>query len=227
MISGLLSAITKKERKDLLIAWIAISLAFTFIYVRYQVTVETFVLFFVISIFTVGVGFLLHELAHKFVAMKYGYWAEFRKDAQMLLIALVLAAIVGVVFAAPGATMIYAPPGRTMTREESGRISFAGPVTNLLLCIPFLLLTIAGAALGYPYLGGVLSYVVFTVGMVGLSVNSMIAFFNLLPISVLDGKKILAWNPAAFIVAIVLSLGLILLSFDYGGSLSALINALL
>ena len=188
----------------------------------------TFVFFFVVSLLTVGVGFLLHELAHKFVAIKYGYWAEFRKDTQMLLVAIALAALVGVVFAAPGATMIYSPEGRMMTREESGKISIAGPAVNLLLCIPFFLFMVAGAAMGYlSSTGGLAAFIIFTIGMVGLSVNSMIAFFNLIPISVLDGKKILAWNPAVFAVAIVVSLGLILLSFDYQGSLSAILNAIL
>ncbi len=227
MKSGLLSAITKHERRDLLIGWLAIALAFTFIFIRSGVTPFTFVLFFVISLFTVGIGFLLHELAHKFTAMKYGFWAEFRKDTQMLLVAIAVAALVGVVFAAPGATMIYSRDGRMMTREESGIISIAGPAINLLLCIPFLLMIIAGAAMGYPFTGGLAAFVVFTIGMVGLSVNSMIAFFNLLPISVLDGKKIFTWNPAAFAVAIILSLGLLLLSFDYGGSLNALLNMIL
>lgn len=223
----IISTITKIERRELIIAWLAIALAFTFIFIRSGVTPETFVLFFVISLFTVGVGFLLHELAHKFMAIKYGYWAEFRKDTQMLLVAIALAALVGVVFAAPGATMIYSRDGRMMTREESGMISIAGPAVNLLLCIPFFLMLVAGAAMGYPYTGGALSLILFLTGMVGLSVNSMIAFFNLLPISILDGKKVLSWNPAVFAVAIVASLGLILLSNDFGGSLSAVLNAIL
>jgi len=226
MKSGLISLITEHERKDLLIGWLAIALAFTFIFIRGGVTPDGFVLFFVISLFTVGIGFLLHELAHKFMAIKYGFWAEFRKDTQMLLVAIALAALVGVVFAAPGATMIYSRDGRMMTREESGIISIAGPAVNLVLCIPFFLMIVAGAALGYPD-GGILSLILFLTGMVGLSVNSMIAFFNMLPISVLDGKKIFTWNPAVFAVAIVLSLGLILLSSNFGGSLDAVLNAIL
>lgn len=222
----ILSVITKIEKRDLLIAWIAIALAFTFIFIRSGVTPETFVLFFVISLVTVGVGFLLHELAHKFTAIKYGYWAEFRKDNQMLLVAIALAALVGVVFAAPGATVIYSRDGRMMTREESGIISIAGPAVNLLLCIPFFLMIVAGVGMGYPYTGGLLAMIFFLTGTVGLSVNSMIAFFNLLPISILDGKKVIAWNPAIFAVTIIASLGLILLANDFGGSLTTLLNAI-
>ena len=187
----MLERIPLRERRDLLIAWLAISIAFTLIYIRGGVNVAGFIFFFVMSLLTVGVAFILHELAHKFTAMRYGYWAEFKKDNQMLLVAVVMAALVGVVFAAPGATYIYG----NATRAENGRISAAGPLTNLLLCIPFALLMLFG--------GGLIGIV----GLVGFRVNAMIATFNMLPISVLDGRKILAWNPAVFAVLMVASAG--------------------
>jgi Zn-dependent protease len=187
----MLERIPLRERRDLLIAWLAISIAFTLIYIRGGVNVTGLIFFFVMSLLTVGVAFILHELAHKFTAMRYGYWAEFKKDNQMLLVAVVMAALVGVVFAAPGATYIYG----NATRAENGRISAAGPLTNLLLCIPFALLMLFG--------GGLIGIV----GLVGFRVNAMIATFNMLPISVLDGRKILAWNPAVFAVLMVASAG--------------------
>ena len=130
-------------------------------------------------------------------AMRYGYWAEFQKDNQMLLIAVVMAALVGIVFAAPGATYVYG----NATRTENGRISAAGPVTNLLLCIPFAaLMLLSGSGL------------LWIVGLVGLRVNAMIATFNMLPISVLDGRKVLAWNPVVFAVLMIASLGVLVWS---------------
>jgi len=215
----MLERITERERRDLVIAWLAIAVAFTLIFVRGRIDPVGFVVFFAISLVTVGIGFVLHELAHKFTAMRYGYWAEFRKDNQMLLVAVLLAALVGVVFAAPGATMIY---GTAMTREQNGRISAAGPITNLLLCIPFLGIVVLGAALS-----GVAGLLFSQVGIIGLTVNSMIAAFNMLPVSVLDGKKVLAWNPAIFGVLIAASFAMLLLSFNYGGSLDALIGLFL
>ncbi len=190
----MLERIPLRERRDLLIAWLAISVAFTLIYIQGRVSPIGLLFFFVMSLVTVGVAFVLHELAHKFAAMRYGYWAEFKKDNQMLLVAVVMAALVGIVFAAPGATYVYG----NATRNENGRISAAGPVTNLLLCIPFAALMLFGG-------GGLLG----TVGLVGLRVNAMIATFNMLPISVLDGRKILAWNPVIFAVLIIASLGIL------------------
>lgn len=191
----MLERIPLRERRDLLIAWLAISVAFTLIYIRGGVNLNTFLLLFVMSLVTVGVAFVLHELAHKFTAMRYGYWAEFQKDNQMLLVAVVMAALVGVVFAAPGATYVYG----NATRTENGRISAAGPITNLVLCVPFAALVFLTGGAGLLGL----------VGIVGLRINAMIATFNMLPISVLDGRKVLDWNPAVFAVLIVASVGLL------------------
>jgi len=185
--------ISLRERRDLVVAWIAISVAFTLIFIRGGVRLQELFLLFGMSLVTVGVAFVLHELAHKFAAMRYGYWAEFRKDNQMLLVAIVLAALVGVVFAAPGATMIYG----NVTRRENGTIAASGPITNLLLCIPFLFLTL--------FSGGVLALV----GLFGLRINAMIAAFNMLPVGVLDGRKVLAWNPAIFAALAVAAFGIL------------------
>jgi Zn-dependent protease len=208
--------IDRVERKDLAIACLALALAFTLIFIRggWNTWMDLVFIFF-ISVITVGAAFILHEMAHKFTAMKFGYYAAFRKDNGMLLMGVALAALVGVVFAAPGATVIYGQPGREMTKRENGIISVAGPVVNLCLGVLFFVILIAGFA--------VQSAPVIILGTVGLSVNGMIAFFNMLPISVLDGKKVLAWNPVIFAVVILLSLGMILFSMNYAGVMDMVI----
>jgi len=213
----MLERISRRERFDLLIAWLAISLAFGLIFINdprisaiISDSLGRFLLCFVLSLFTVGIGFVAHEMAHKFTAMRYGYWAEFRKDNTMLLVAVALAALVGVVFAAPGATVIYSNNrfGGGLSREENGKISAAGPVTNLLLCIPF------AALLLYGGISSSLSGNIATLtGMMGLQVNAMIAAFNMLPVSVLDGRKVFAWNKGVFAVLIIAAFGTLLLSY--------------
>jgi Zn-dependent protease len=210
--------ITRREEADLFVAWMAIAISFTIIKIApYGITGPVLridpvvmLLYFGISLVTVGVGFILHEMAHKFTAIRYGYWAEFRKDNIMLMMAVLLAALVGFVFAAPGATVIYSNTGdgRVMTREQNGIISASGPVVNLLLCIPFLILV---------YLGGTTvdssTYILRVIGIFGIQINAMIAAFNLLPISILDGRKVFAWNIPVFLVLIVVSFGTLLASF--------------
>ncbi len=197
---GVFHSISPTEKRDLAIAWMAISLAFMILFVRDAFTRTggldpvTMILFFLIALLTVGVAFVLHELAHKYSAMKYGFWAEFRMDPGMLVVAVAMAALVGIVFAAPGATMIS---GSSISKRQNGIISAWGPLTNLLLLIPFSCILIAGITMNQS--------IVYVIGFIGLEVNAMIAAFNMLPIGNLDGSKIFSWNPAIFVVMIAVS----------------------
>ena len=194
----MLERIPPREWRDLGIAWFAITLAFTVVFIRDNISVATFLLVFMVSSLTVGVGFILHEMAHKFTAISYGYWAEFQRDNLMLVVAVAMAALAGVVFAAPGATVIY---GSTLTREQNGRISASGPAANLLLAIPFIGMALAG--------GGFIS----VIGVMGWKVNAMLASFNMLPVGPLDGKKVLAWSPVFFFLLIGIGFGILVLSY--------------
>ena len=216
----MLERITRREEADLFVAWIAISLAFTIIKIApggiqgqvKSLTPLDLIIIFGISLMTVGIGFILHEMAHKFTAIRYGYWAEFHKDNSMLLIAVVIAALTGFVFAAPGATVIYtnANDGRGLSREQNGKISAAGPVMNLLLCLPFAaLLVIAG---GLSSLNG---NILAQIGLAGIQINAMIAAFNMLPISILDGKKVFSWNISVFVILILAAFGTFVTSFYF------------
>ena len=212
----MLERITRREEADLFIAWIAISLSFAIIKIAPygilgpvgKVSLISALIYLGIALLTVGIGFILHEMAHKFTAIRYGYWAEFRKDNSMLLVAVALAALVGFVFAAPGATVIYtnAADGRGLSREQNGRISAAGPVTNLLLCIPFAALLVIGGGLTS---GNILAQI----GLAGIQINAMIAAFNMLPISILDGNKVFSWNIPVFLVLILAAFGTLVASF--------------
>ena len=212
----MLERITRREEADLFIAWLAISLSFAIIKIAPYgilgpvgpVNPVTALIFFGIALFTVGIGFILHEMAHKFTAIRYGYWAEFRKDNSMLLVAVALASLVGFVFAAPGATVIYSNDGRGLTREQNGKISAAGPVINLILCIPFaVLLVLAG---GLTSLNG---NILAQIGLAGIQINAMIAAFNMLPISILDGNKVISWNMPVFLLLILAAFGTLVASF--------------
>lgn len=195
----MLERIPPREWRDLCIAWFAITLAFSVVFRWAGMSLADFALVFSISSVTVGVGFILHELAHKFTAMHYGYWAEFRKDNLMLLVAVAMAALAGIVFAAPGATVIY---GQGLSRRENGWISASGPATNLILALPFVAISFLG--------GGILA----SIGFWGWKVNAMLAAFNMLPVSILDGRKILAWNPGVFGLLIAAAFALLYLSYS-------------
>jgi Zn-dependent protease len=205
IIMSILDQIPQRERRDLLIAWLALAAAFTIANVGgTRLFPSIIVEMFLISALTAGIAFIVHEMAHKFTAMKYGFWAEFQMNSTMLVVAVALAALAHVVFAAPGATMIYA---QSITREENGKISLAGPLSNLILIIPFLVVLMAGISAGI----GILALI----GLMGIRINAMIAAFNLLPLGPLDGVKILAWNTPIYIGTVLVAFGTLYASLSY------------
>jgi Zn-dependent protease len=189
---------SETEIKHLVIAWLAIACAFTIILHRWY-SLSLFSVF-VISAVTVGFAFIFHELAHKVVAQRYGAWSEFRMAPLMLLMGL-LTAFMGFIFVAPGAVMIFNP---YLTREESGKIAVAGPMMNVTLA--FLFFALFSLA---PY--GMIGLI----GKFGMTINAWLAAFNLIPVSVLDGKKVLAWDRGVYGVALVIAIFVLIISMGY------------
>ena len=52
--------------------------------------------------------------------------------------------------------------------------------------------------------------------MIGFQVNAMLAFFNMLPVGPLDGRKILRWNAVVFVALIAVSLLVLYVSLQPG-----------
>jgi len=204
------------EIKHLFYAWAAITFAFANVLVKVQTNSSLlgvgsyggriFLEYIVISGIAVGLGFLIHELAHRFVARKYGLMAEFRASIPMLLFA-VLLSFTGFVFAAPGAVLIM---GRT-TKRQNGIISLSGPLSNLVMAIIFLIISVV--VIGTL---GITSTFVAKLLMYGFMINTWLALFNLIPISLLDGRKIFRWNKVVWglttgfaVVLFLLQMGMI------------------
>jgi Zn-dependent protease len=214
----MLERISRREEFDLFIAWIAISLAFLIVQIvpngilgaPIPTTPFDALEIFGISLVTVGIAFVFHEMAHKFTAIKFGFWAEFRKDNNMLLVMGALAALVGMIFAVPGATVIYDTTGRGISREQNGKISVAGPLINLLMCIPFVVIFLLSGGFSAAISGNLFA----KLGLAGIQINAIIAAFNLLPISILDGRKVWAWNKVVFLITIMIAFVVLLASFS-------------
>ena len=185
---------SETEIRDILKAWIAISIAFA-IMLSKSVFSSDFYTKFIIASLTVGIGFLLHELGHKIVAQRYGCFAEFRSFDSMLLLAIAMS-FFGLLFAAPGAVMIS---GR-INKSKNGKISAAGPIINLIL-----------AAIFWASIFAPLPNLFKDVSRYGFVINSWLALFNMMPFWLFDGYKVLKWNKLAYLLIVAMAVTLMLL----------------
>jgi Zn-dependent protease len=204
---------SRVELGHLCIAIAVLTVSFTFTFSRNNLlffllgspfSIKAFFLFMPIAFLGIINAFIIHELAHKIVAQRYGLWSEFRMYPRGILFSVVLSFTTGVVFAAPGAVMF-----RGGARPfETGRIAAAGPAANIIIAIVtyslyhfvFIDIKIWGTLIGYICL-----------------VNLLPATFNLLPFGPLDGKKIVQWNEIVWLV--LFSISVLLLSGMFVGGI--------
>lgn len=142
-------------------------------------------------------SFFIHEIAHKVTAQRTGLWAEFRLTLIGALLTLV--SIISPFFKiiSPGAVMIAG----LANKEKRGKISIAGPATNIALSIIFSI-----AALTIP------EYTL--IFLLVAAFNAWIALFNLVPFGILDGFKIFHWNKRIWVIAFATSLILAIISYE-------------
>jgi len=121
--------------------------------------------------------------------------AEFRADFTMLAIAIALS-FTGFIFAAPGAVLISGQ----LRRDQNGKISLAGPLSNMIIAIIFL-------ALGFFFSP------MENIARFGFTINSWLAFFNLFPFQNFDGKKVYQWNKTIYFILLVISVVMVFVYF--------------
>lgn len=179
------------EIRDIIKSWIAISLMFAIAFRNGSIwtSIPLFLL-------TAGVGFVVHELCHKFVAQKYKCWAEFRSNDRMLIIGL-LVSFLGVIFAAPGGVFIRGGA------KHQGKIALAGPLSNV---------AVAAAFAGLFFTTGGIVQVASKYGWI---INSWLAAFNMIPVPPFDGKAIIKWNKVAYGLTLIAAAGLTVAGFIY------------
>lgn len=143
----------------------------------------------------VAAAFIVHELAHKFLAQSNGLWAEFRTNIFGALLTL-MSIFSPFKIIVPGAVMIAGPA----TMDVIGRVALIGPVTNVAMALMFL--GLAGFAKG----------MLLAVADIGVYVNGLLALFNLLPLGILDGHKVFLWSKRAWAIAFLISVGIFVLA---------------
>lgn len=163
-----------------------------------------------VSLLAVSLGFIFHELGHRFVAKKYGYIATYSLWIPGLLLA-IITSFFSVIFAAPGAVGILSKEKINVNEEEYinhlGKISITGPLLNVCLALIFLLLSYL-----YIYANkfGASTPTLSIILVVGAHINSILAAFNLIPFGPFDGRKIFKWNKVIWFSTAAVAVGLFL-----------------
>jgi Zn-dependent protease len=196
------------EIGSIILAWVVLSIGWTYSYIIGLLNGSGSFEFVLAGFIATATGFILHEMGHKFVAIRRGYVAHFRVWTWGLLLTIgsVVASGGAFLFGAPGA--VYIAPGPAVgfygpgsdssyrTRDpayENMLISLAGPGLNLLFALGFLGMFIASSG----FLG--------IVGFFGYELNVGLGSFNMLPVPPLDGSKIFRKSvPVALAIAIPL-----------------------
>jgi len=156
-----------------------------------------------IAFVAVATGFVLHEMAHKVLAQRYGHWAEFRAQFGGLALTVAFAGFFKFLFAAPGAVLIQ---GR-VTPRENGLISLVGPGTNFLIAGLSLAGYLAGLSSSPDW--GADSGAMVPRLLTGVAqVNAILALFNLVPLGPLDGRKVWRWSKVAYLLTLVAAIAL-------------------
>ncbi len=184
------------ELRSIIIAWVVLSLALSITAVEGLAKNSSdfeYVLAAFIATFT---AFVLHEMGHKFAAIRRGYVAHFQVWTWGIALTLITALVFqgSFLFGAPGAVYIapsvaasaygYYSSRQNSPKRDTMLISAAGPGVNLAFTLFFL-----GVFLFTPFNG-------FTtlVAIRGFGLNVGLGAFNMLPVPPIDGYKIFKGN---------------------------------
>ena len=233
---GKLWHFSKEERQHLLLAVGAFSIAIAFMSVGgifnllsgdIIAGVLEMLVYTPIFIFAIAPAFVLHEIGHKIVAKYYGCWAEFRADPKGLQTGILISAILGFIFMAPGAVMVAG----MVSKKQNGHIAIAGPLVNLclfLLGIPlgiilFILMGITEPLSPLTISGLSLKGVGYQMVFYWLSVNAFLGLFNMIPWGPLDGLKIKGWSEEYFWLTIGIFALLVFLTIFSGYTMGTIL----
>ena len=192
-----------REVKDFLIAIFVLFSGYVIsIYVDARFPISSLPLVLLVSFFSIVLAFSAHEGAHRFIAIRLGAIAFFKKWNLGLLL-IIVSSLVGSLFATAGAVQF------TGITDESkiGKSALAGPATNLI---------IGTSVYGIYLLGGFSS--ISLVGFLLINIfriNLWLGLFNMIPIPPIDGSKVFRWDLKIFVIVIVIAVALNLVSGSF------------
>lgn len=197
------NSFTMKEVQDIVLSTLALGFIF---HLFLSSLSDSWLYNFGIAVAMVGPAFIFHELAHKFAAIKYECKAHYVMDYQWTIMSLMFSSfayLIGFPFiiVATGATVVSAAYATrigyryiSLTISEIGKMNLAGPLTNIVLALIFNSLVVFNPIFRY-----------------FVTINLILAIFNLLPFPPLDGSKIFNWSPTIWAGSFASAIALMIL----------------
>jgi Zn-dependent protease len=133
---------------------------------------------------------ILHEFGHKFAAMAFGYSATFNAAYVWLIIGVIMKLMkFPFIFFVP-AYVSFSAPGPSFA---TALIAFMGPFVNLLIFVAAFLVLKLNDKLEKPKYRKYVPWLVLT-----KNINLFLFFFNMIPIGLFDGAKVVQGLMAGF-----------------------------
>ncbi len=192
-----------REIRDFFIAVFVLLTGYVIsIYVNTRFPLSELPLVIIVSLFSIVLAFSAHEGAHRFVAIRLGAIAFFRKW-NLGLILIIISSLLGSLFATAGAVQFTG----VTDQSKIGKSALAGPATNIMIGGIVYAIYLVGS------FHGILGFILMNV----FKINLWLGLFNMIPIPPIDGAKILGWNLKIFLVVIALALALNILAGTFLG----------
>jgi len=150
-------------------------------------------------------SFLIHEMAHKFVAQHYGMWSEFRMLAYGYYLSLL-----AILFSFPvfGTGAVFTTG--SSNPDHDAKSTLAGPLSNAVMASLFMIMALFAfllqGGLQYPF-----NYLI----QYGAILNSILGLFNMIPIPPFDGARVMLWKKRVWGGLLVVLLALLILSYEF------------
>ncbi len=197
------SIVELDERLSLLITVLVLGFVFGSNYL-----INGLILHYLMITAIASIAVIPHELAHRWSARKMGCYSRYVLSPFGLILTLITAIpFIPFKIIMPGFTLVvpttYDP---VFLKRLNGIVSYMGPLTNMLIATASLTIYALLVKLGIHI------YILLLFLLLNTWLNSWVAIFNLLPIPPLDGSKIITWKPSIWIVSLLFSIGLYIVS---------------
>jgi Zn-dependent protease len=195
---GIGSRYSTIEVRDILISVSVLSVAFAIMFYRRAWSDLSIMWLIAVSAMIVCTSFVISQLAQKFVAQRFGAWAEYRMHPFGLMMALLIS-FLGIITAAPGTVYINGH----IDKEMNGKISATGSAVNIVM---------GAAAVA---LACVTDGLVSSIFWIMATVNAFLAVFNMIPIMPFNGSKIYKWNIPVYLLMLTAAVALLAVAWFY------------